>query len=87
MQYRSLGRSGIQVSPLCLGTMMFGNQTDEATARRITDRAFEQGVNFIDTANVYNSGQSEEVVGRLIAPARQMGAGDQVRRWAGRLAQ
>ena len=50
--------------------MMFGNQTDEATARRITDRAFEQGVNFIDTANVYNSGKSEEVVGRMIAPAR-----------------
>jgi aryl-alcohol dehydrogenase-like predicted oxidoreductase len=70
MQYRSLGRSGIQVSPLCLGTMMFGSQTDEATAGRITARAFEQGVNFIDTANVYNAGHSEEVVGRLIAPAR-----------------
>ena len=70
MQYRSLGRSGIQVSPLCLGTMMFGSQTDETTARRITDRAFEQGVNFIDTANVYNAGKSEEVVGRLIASAR-----------------
>jgi len=70
MQYRSLGRSGVQVSPLCLGTMMFGSQTDEATAGRITARAFEQGVNFIDTANVYNAGHSEEVVGRLIAPAR-----------------
>jgi aryl-alcohol dehydrogenase-like predicted oxidoreductase len=70
MQYRSLGRSGVQVSPLCLGTMMFGSQTDEATAGRITARAFAQGVNFIDTANVYNAGHSEEVVGRLIAPAR-----------------
>ena len=70
MYYRSLGRSGIQVSPLCLGTMMFGNQTDESEARRITDRAFEQGINFIDTANVYNSGKSEEVVGRLIAANR-----------------
>jgi aryl-alcohol dehydrogenase (NADP+) len=70
MQYRSLGRSGIQVSPLCLGTMMFGSQTDEATARKITDGAFEQGVNFIDTANVYNAGKSEEVVGRLIAGKR-----------------
>jgi aryl-alcohol dehydrogenase-like predicted oxidoreductase len=70
MYYRSLGRSGIQVSPLCLGTMMFGNQTDETEARRITDRAFEQGINFIDTANVYNSGRSEEVVGRLIAANR-----------------
>ena len=70
MQYRQLGRSGVQVSPLCLGTMMFGSQTDEQTARAITDRALEQGVNFIDTANVYNAGKSEEVVGRLIAPNR-----------------
>ena len=70
MQYRQLGRSGIQVSPLCLGTMMFGGQTDEQTARAITGRALEQGVNFIDTANVYNAGRSEEVVGRLVAPNR-----------------
>ncbi|HEX4271519.1 MAG TPA: aldo/keto reductase, partial [Rhizomicrobium sp.] len=70
MQYRQLGQSGIQVSPLCLGTMMFGGQTDERTAQAITDRALEQGVNFIDTANVYNVGKSEEVVGRLIAPNR-----------------
>ena len=66
MHYRQLGNSGIQVSPLCLGTMMFGSQTNEYTARAITGRAFEQGINFIDTANVYNAGQSEEVVGRLI---------------------
>ena len=70
MQYRQLGQSGIHVSPLCLGTMMFGGQTDERTAQAITDRALEQGVNFIDTANVYNAGKSEEVVGRLIAPHR-----------------
>jgi len=70
MQYRQLGKSGIQVSPLCLGTMMFGGQTDEYTARAITGRALEQGVNFIDTANVYNAGQSEEVVGRLVAGKR-----------------
>lgn len=68
--YRQLGRSGIQVSPLCLGTMMFGGQTDEYAARAITARAFEQGINFIDTANVYNAGQSEEVVGRLVAGKR-----------------
>ncbi|KAF1050121.1 aldo/keto reductase [Xylophilus sp.] len=68
--YRSLGRNGIKVSPLTLGTMMFGGQTDDATAQRIADRAFEQGVNFIDTANGYNKGQSEVVVGRLIAPRR-----------------
>jgi aryl-alcohol dehydrogenase-like predicted oxidoreductase len=68
--YRTLGRSGIRVSPLTLGTMMFGGQTDRATAQRITDRAFEQGVNFIDTANGYNKGESEVVVGELIAPRR-----------------
>ena len=50
MHYRQLGNSGIQVSPLCLGTMMFGGQTNEYTARAITGRAFEQGINFIDTA-------------------------------------
>jgi len=71
IQYRSLGRHGLKVSPLTLGTMMFGGQTDEAVARRITDKAFEQGVNFIDTANGYNAGASEEVVGRLIAAKRQ----------------
>jgi len=70
MDYRSLGRSGLKVSPLCLGTMMFGGATDEATSRRIVDRAREQGVNFIDTANVYNDGASEEVVGRAIAQHR-----------------
>ena len=70
MQYRSLGRSGLKVSPLCLGTMMFGAQTDEKTAGQITDRALEQGVNFLDTANVYNGGKSEEVAGRLIAKTR-----------------
>jgi aryl-alcohol dehydrogenase-like predicted oxidoreductase len=71
MDYRNLGRSGLKVSPLCLGTMMFGGPTDEATAQRIVARAHEQGVNFIDTANAYNDGRSEEVVGRAIAPQRQ----------------
>jgi aryl-alcohol dehydrogenase (NADP+) len=70
MHYRQLGKSGIQVSPLCLGTMMFGGQTDEYTARAITGRALEQGINFIDTANVYNDGRSEEVVGRLVSGKR-----------------
>jgi Predicted oxidoreductases (related to aryl-alcohol dehydrogenases) len=70
MQYRNLGRSGLKVSPLCLGTMMFGGATDEATARRIIDRAADQGINFIDTANVYNSGRSEEITGRAIASNR-----------------
>jgi aryl-alcohol dehydrogenase-like predicted oxidoreductase len=70
MEYRKLGRSGLKVSPLCLGAMMFGNPTDEATSRRIVARAREQGVNFIDTADTYNGGLSEEVVGRALAADR-----------------
>jgi aryl-alcohol dehydrogenase-like predicted oxidoreductase len=70
MQHRVLGRSGIRVSELCLGTMMFGGPTDAATAARIIARAREQGVNFIDTADVYVDGRSEEVVGRAIAAHR-----------------
>lgn len=70
MQYHSLGASGLKVSPLCLGAMMFGAATDEVTSRRIVHRAAEQGVNFIDTANVYNDGASEEVTGRAIAANR-----------------
>jgi aryl-alcohol dehydrogenase (NADP+) len=70
MEYRNLGRSGVKVSPLCLGTMMFGGQTDEATSRRIVDNARDQGVNFIDTADAYNEGRSEEVVGAAIRSAR-----------------
>ncbi|MDR3537274.1 MAG: aldo/keto reductase [Acetobacteraceae bacterium] len=70
MSYRTLGCSGLRVSPLCLGTMMFGGATDEATACRIVDRAHGQGVNFIDTADVYNGGESEVVVGRAIRARR-----------------
>lgn len=70
MNYRYLGRSALKVSPLCLGAMMFGGDTDEATSKRIIDKAFEQGINFIDTADVYNAGRSEEVVGRAIAERR-----------------
>jgi aryl-alcohol dehydrogenase (NADP+) len=70
MDYRNLGRSGVKVSPLCLGTMMFGGPTDEADSRRIVDRAREQGVNFIDTADVYTDGRSEEIVGRAIKAQR-----------------
>ena len=80
MDYRKLGRSGLRVSPLCLGSMMFGGATDEATAARIVARAREQGVNFIDTADGYNAGRSEEVVGRAIKRAPVVvGAGDQMR--------
>jgi aryl-alcohol dehydrogenase-like predicted oxidoreductase len=70
MDFRQLGRSGIRVSTLTLGTMMFGGPTDEATAARIIDKAHEQGVNSIDTADVYCGGESEHVVGRCIAERR-----------------
>jgi aryl-alcohol dehydrogenase-like predicted oxidoreductase len=70
MDYRNLGRSGLKVSPLCLGTMMFGGPTDEPTSGRIIARAREAGINFIDTADAYNNGRSEEVVGRAIAAER-----------------
>lgn len=70
MNYRQLGRSGLKVSPLCLGTMMFGGATDEPESRRIIDAARAAGINFIDTADVYNDGRSEEVTGRAIAAQR-----------------
>jgi aryl-alcohol dehydrogenase-like predicted oxidoreductase len=70
MEYRKLGRSGLKVSPLCLGTMMFGGPTDQAASDRIIARAREAGVNFIDTADAYVDGRSEEIVGRAIRPER-----------------
>jgi len=70
MQIRTLGHSGLKVSRLCLGTMMFGDRTDEAEARRILDHARESGVDFLDTADMYAAGRSEEMVGRLIAQDR-----------------
>jgi len=71
MTYRRLGASGLEVSSLCLGAMMFGDRTDLATARRITCAAAESGVNFIDTADVYTKGASERMVGELIAADRR----------------
>ncbi len=70
MDYRRLGRSGLKVSPLCLGTMMFGGPTQEADARRIVDNARDAGINFIDTADAYTEGRSEEITGRAIAAHR-----------------
>src|SRR5436305_14500128 len=70
MQYRDLGRSGVKVSRLCLGTMKFGGPTDEPAAGRIVAKAREQGVNFIDSADAYQSGKSEEIVGRAIGNQR-----------------
>jgi aryl-alcohol dehydrogenase (NADP+) len=71
MQYRNLGRSGLKISPICLGSMMFGGPADEATSVRIVAKAREAGINFIDTADAYNGGQSEQVVGRAISGNRQ----------------
>jgi aryl-alcohol dehydrogenase (NADP+) len=70
MQYRQHGRSGLKVSPICLGTMMFGGPTDEATSARIIAKAREAGINFIDSADAYNKGNSEQVVGRAISNSR-----------------
>lgn len=75
MEYRNLGRTGVKVSPLCLGCMLFGGRTEEADAIRIIDRALDAGINFIDTANVYNRGRSEEVVGKAL---KQNGKRDRV---------
>ena len=66
MDYRFLGRTGLRVSPLCLGTMNFGPQTDETTSHQIMDAALEAGINFFDTANVY---------GELPRPSRSSAAG------------
>ena len=71
MRHRTLGTSGLKVSKICLGTMMFGGPTPETEAQRIVDHAAEQGFNFIDTANVYEKGRSEEVVGRVIKTKRE----------------
>ncbi len=63
MEYRKLGRTGVKVTPLCLGTMNFGGRSDAAESHRIMDAYLELGGNFIDTANVYNDGKSEEIIG------------------------
>ena len=89
MQQRRMGRTGLKVSEICLGTMTFGGQCDEATSFRIMDAAIERGVTFFDTADVYpippdiaTAGRTEEVIGRWLAAApgrrRVAGAGDQV---------
>ena len=70
MEYRRLGKSGLKVSELCLGTMMFGDRTDEATAKRIADSAADAGVNFIDTADSYAKSVSEQITGKVIAAKR-----------------
>jgi aryl-alcohol dehydrogenase-like predicted oxidoreductase len=71
MQYKRLGDSGLEVSALCIGTMMFGDRTDADEARRIVDDAHAAGINFIDTADVYANGKSEEIVGAAIGGDRR----------------
>ena len=70
MTYRRLGRCGLQVSTLCLGTMTFGGRTDEAAAREIVAHARGAGVNFIDTADAYHYGESERITGQAIRGER-----------------
>jgi aryl-alcohol dehydrogenase (NADP+) len=71
VDYRYLGRTGVKVSPLCLGTMMFGDRTDAAEAGSIVAAARDAGINFIDTADVYAKGESERITGKLIAADRE----------------
>ncbi len=66
MEYRYLGRTGVRVSPLCLGCMMFGGRTDLDDSMAMIDRAIEAGINFLDTANVYSTGRSESFVGQAL---------------------
>jgi len=66
MEYRKLGRSGVLVSPLCLGTMNFGGVTNEEDSFAIMQKAVESGINFFDTANVYNKGESERITGKFL---------------------
>jgi len=70
MQYRNLGRSGLKVSEICLGTMTFGHTTGEAEAREIMAAAFDAGVNFFDSSNTYAKGRSEEILGKLLQGRR-----------------
>jgi len=67
MEYRNLGRSGLRVSPLCLGTWNFADPTPEAEAIRMVHRALEAGINVIDTADIYARGESERIVGKALA--------------------
>src|SRR4051794_4746609 len=72
MEYRPLGRTGVQVSKLCLGTMMFGawGNTDHDDSIRIIHAALDAGINFVDTADVYSAGESEEIVGKALKGRR-----------------
>jgi aryl-alcohol dehydrogenase-like predicted oxidoreductase len=79
MEQRYLGQTGVSVSPLCLGAMMFGawGNTDHDESIRIIHAALDAGINFIDTADIYSQGESEEIVGKALA-------GASARRWCWR---
>jgi 1-deoxyxylulose-5-phosphate synthase len=66
MEFRSFGRTGVKVSPLCLGAMNFGGPTPEAESIEIINCALEGGINFVDTSNSYNAGVSEQIVGKTL---------------------
>ena len=71
MEYRNMGRSGLKVSEICLGTMTFGRSTDQSEAEKMVNLAFEQGVNFFDTADGYSSGESEIILGKALKGKRR----------------
>src|SRR5450755_3535321 len=73
MDYKSLGRTGMQVSPLCLGAMMFGawGERDHDTSIKIIHTALDAGINFIDTADIYSQGEAEVIVGKALADRRR----------------
>jgi aryl-alcohol dehydrogenase-like predicted oxidoreductase len=71
MKYNRLGRTGMHVSEVCMGTMTFGGVTDETEAQKIFDRCVEKGVNFFDSANVYTGGQSETILGKIMKKQRK----------------
>ena len=66
MEYRVFGRTGMKVSPFCLGCMNFGRRTTPEESYPIIDRALDAGINFLDTANVYDRGGSEEITGEAL---------------------
>ena len=70
VEYRRLGDTGLMVSELCLGCMTFGQEADEETSKEIVGRFLEAGGNFVDTADVYSKGVSEEITGRAIREVR-----------------
>ena len=70
MDYRRVGRTGLFVSRICVGTVAFGQRLDERESVALIDRAIGQGVNFFDTANSYNEGRTEEIIGKAISGRR-----------------